>query len=67
MTYNIYYILGAVLVVYLLISIANKKTARKRRSRKFMEGYERRGNRSSTGRQESKKKSQDEQSPEDKS
>jgi hypothetical protein len=41
MEYNIYYILGALLVVYLLISMFNKKTARKRRSRKFMEGYER--------------------------
>jgi hypothetical protein len=41
MEYNIYYILGALLVVYLLIGIFNKKTARKRTSRKFMEGYER--------------------------
>lgn len=41
MDYNIYYILGALLVVYLLISMFNKKSARKRRSRKFMEGYDR--------------------------
>jgi hypothetical protein len=41
MNNNIYYILGALLVVYLLIGIFNKRTARRRRSRKFMEGYER--------------------------
>lgn len=41
MSYNIYYILGALLVVYLLIGIFNKRTSKQRRSRKFMEGYER--------------------------
>ena len=41
MSNNIYYILGALLVVYLIIGIFNKRSAKQRRSRKFMEGYER--------------------------
>ncbi len=41
MSYNIYYVLGVVLLVYLLITMANKRTARRRKSRKFMEGYDR--------------------------
>jgi|GEM_PF-1281476 len=41
MSYNIYYVLGVVLLVYLLITMANKRTARRRKSRKFMEGYNR--------------------------
>jgi len=41
MRYNMYYILAGVLVVYLLITIVNRKTARKRKSRTFMEGYHR--------------------------
>jgi uncharacterized membrane protein YuzA (DUF378 family) len=38
---TIYYILGGLAVVYLLISMYNKKNARRRKSRGFMEGYER--------------------------
>ncbi len=41
MSYNIYYILGALLVLYLLIGIFNKRASKQRKSRKFMEGYER--------------------------
>lgn len=41
MNYNIYYILGALLVLYLLIGIFNKRSSKQRKSRKFMEGYER--------------------------
>lgn len=45
MSYNIYYIVGGLLVIYLLITMSNKKTARKRKSRQFMEGYERKDRR----------------------
>lgn len=38
---GIYYLLGALAIVYLLISAFNKRNARRRKSRKFMEGYER--------------------------
>tara|TARA_B100001146_G_C16183703_1_gene435774 strand:- start:159 stop:311 length:153 start_codon:yes stop_codon:yes gene_type:complete len=38
---TIYYILGIVAVVYLLISMTNKRQGKKRKSRKFMEGYKR--------------------------
>jgi len=41
MNYSIYYILGGLVVAYILISIFNKKNARRRKSRGFMEGYER--------------------------
>lgn len=44
MEYTIYYILGGLTVVYLLISMLNKKKAGHRKSRGFLEGYERRGN-----------------------
>ena len=36
---TIYYILAGLAVVYILISINNKKIAKRRKSRKFMEGY----------------------------
>ncbi len=39
---TIYYILGALFVIYLAINVYNKKNAKRRKSRKFMEGYERR-------------------------
>lgn len=39
---NIYYILAGLAVVYILFSINNKRVSKRRRSRKFMEGYERR-------------------------
>lgn len=41
MSNNIYYILAGLVVIYLLIGISNKKTARRRKSRQFMEGYQR--------------------------
>ena len=45
MRYNIFYILAGLFVVYLLINIYNKKNARRRKSRRFMEGYERKDRR----------------------
>lgn len=56
MEYNIYYILGALLVVYLLFGILNKKTARKRKSRRFMEGYERKDRKAGDESEEKKKR-----------
>ena len=41
MNNTIYYILAGLLVLYLLIGMANKRTSRKRRSRKFMDDYQR--------------------------
>ncbi len=41
MNNSILYILAAVAVVYILISMYNKKNSRKRKSRKFMDGYKR--------------------------
>lgn len=41
MNNTIYYILAGLLVIYLLIGMVNKRTSRKRRSRKFMEDYQR--------------------------
>ncbi|MEX0287837.1 MAG: hypothetical protein AB3N14_01900 [Flavobacteriaceae bacterium] len=38
---TIYYVVGALAVVYLLISWNNRRTAKRRKSRGFMEGYER--------------------------
>ena len=38
---TIYYIVGGLAVVYLLISRRNRRTAKRRKSRGFMEGYER--------------------------
>ena len=39
MEFNIYYLLGGLAALYLAISIFNKRNARKRKSRKFMDGY----------------------------
>ena len=41
MEINIYYVLGIVIVLYLFITIYNKKKSTRRRSRGFMEGYQR--------------------------
>lgn len=41
MSNTIFYILGALIVIYLVIGIYNKRSGRQRRSRRFMEGYER--------------------------
>ena len=38
---NIYYVLGIVIVLYLFITVYNKKKSTRRRSRTFMEGYQR--------------------------
>lgn len=39
---NIYYILAGLAVVYILFAINNKRVSSKRKSRKFMDGYQRR-------------------------
>ncbi len=39
MDHTIYYVLGGLAVIYLLISIWNKRNAKQRRSRNFMDGY----------------------------
>ena len=39
MNYSMYYILGAVVVVYLLTSISNRRKSKDRKSRRFMDGY----------------------------
>ncbi len=36
---TIYYVLGAVLLVYLFISFSTKRKAKDRKARKFMEGH----------------------------
>ncbi|MDC6352118.1 hypothetical protein PP178_11190 [Zeaxanthinibacter sp. PT1] len=41
MEINIYYVLGIVIVLYLFITVYNKKKSTRRRSREFMEGYQR--------------------------
>ncbi|WP_373071502.1 hypothetical protein [Zeaxanthinibacter enoshimensis] len=41
MEINIYYVLGVVIVLYLFITVYNKKKSTRRRSRTFMEGYQR--------------------------
>ena len=41
MEINIYYVLGIVIVLYLFITVYNKKKSTRRRSRGFMEGYQR--------------------------
>ena len=41
MDLNIYYLLAGLAVIYLAITIYNKKGAKRRKSRKFMEGYQR--------------------------
>ncbi len=42
---NIYYILGALAIVYIAFSVFNKRNAKRRKGRKFMEGYERKDKR----------------------
>lgn len=42
---GIYYLLGGLAIVYLAISAFNKRNAKRRKSRKFMEGYERKDRR----------------------
>ncbi|WP_339709060.1 hypothetical protein [uncultured Kriegella sp.] len=39
MDYTIFYVLGGVLLVYLFISMNNRRKSKDRKSRKFMEGY----------------------------
>ncbi len=39
MDQTIYYVLGGVVAVYLVLSMWNKKNAKQRRSRNFMDGY----------------------------
>ena len=38
---TIFYILGAVAAMYVLLSVFNKKRSKKRKVRKFMDGYDR--------------------------
>jgi hypothetical protein len=38
---TIYYILGALAVIFVLLSTFSKKRSRKRKERKFMDGYNR--------------------------
>ncbi len=40
--YTIYAIVGILFVVYLFITFSNKRSANRRKDRKFMEGYKRR-------------------------
>ncbi|WP_297797057.1 hypothetical protein [uncultured Eudoraea sp.] len=37
----IFYILAGVALVYIILSIFSKKVSKRRKSRKFMDGYER--------------------------
>ncbi|MBT8186036.1 MAG: hypothetical protein KJN76_14430 [Eudoraea sp.] len=41
MDYTIYYILGGLAIIYVFFSMKNRRTAKRRKSRGFMEGYER--------------------------
>ena len=41
MDINIYYLLAGLAVLYVAIRIYNRKGTKRRRSRKFMEGYQR--------------------------
>jgi hypothetical protein len=43
--YTIYAVLGILFVVYLFITFYNKRRSNRRKDRKFMEGYKRRGDR----------------------
>ncbi|CAM3564712.1 hypothetical protein ZORO111903_20075 [Zobellia roscoffensis] len=38
---TIYYILGALAIIYILISMNNRRQSKDRKSRKFMDTYER--------------------------
>lgn len=40
--YTIYAVLGILFVVYLFITFSNKRSANRRKDRKFMEGHRRR-------------------------
>ena len=41
MDINIYYLLTGLAVLYIAVRIYNRKGSKRRKSRKFMEGYER--------------------------
>jgi len=41
MEYPIYTVLGVLFVIYLFITIYNRNKSKRRRSKKFMEGYNR--------------------------
>jgi hypothetical protein len=45
MNNSMYYILAGVALVYIVISIVSKKSSKRRKSRKFMDGYERKDKR----------------------
>jgi len=38
---SIYYVLGAVAVVFIVLQIATKRRTKKRKSKSFMDGYKR--------------------------
>jgi len=38
---TIFYVLGLVAVIYVALSVFNRKRSKERKSRKFMDGYER--------------------------
>ncbi|MGB5238515.1 MAG: hypothetical protein WBM43_12085 [Flavobacteriaceae bacterium] len=42
MDISIYYLLAGLAVLYIAVRIYNRKGSKRRKSRKFMEGYERR-------------------------
>ncbi|NNJ88962.1 MAG: hypothetical protein HKP53_06140 [Eudoraea sp.] len=39
---KIYYILGVVAAIYIALTVFNRKRSKERKSRKFMDGYDRR-------------------------
>ena len=41
MDYTIYTVLGVLFVIYLFISIYNRNRSKRRKSKKFMDGYKR--------------------------
>lgn len=41
MDQTIYYVLGAVAVIFILLQIATRRKAKKRKAKTFMDGYER--------------------------
>jgi uncharacterized membrane protein YuzA (DUF378 family) len=42
---SIFYILAGVALFYIIVSVFSKKNAKRRKSRKFMDGYERKDKR----------------------
>lgn len=38
---TIFYILGAVVIIYLFISVTNRRIGKRRKDRKFLDGYNR--------------------------